>query len=68
LWIGDAAEIRAKLGTQAKDRSPGWGTGSIRAKIYSKRICPSLSPMFSVRLDVERQSSKGGITAHGLCN
>jgi hypothetical protein len=40
-----------------------WGTGSIRAKIYSKRICPSLSPMFSVRLDVKRQSSKGGITA-----
>jgi hypothetical protein len=39
-----------------------WGTGSIRAKIYSKRICPSLSPMFSVRLDVKRQSPKGGIT------
>jgi hypothetical protein len=39
------------------------GTGSISAKIYSKRICPSLSPMFSVRLDVKRQSSKGGITA-----
>jgi hypothetical protein len=43
--------------------TPCRGTGSIRAKIYSKRICLSLSPMFSVRLDVKRQSSKGGITA-----
>ncbi len=39
------------------------GTGCIHAKIYSKRICQSLSPMFSVRLDVKRQSSKSRITA-----
>ena len=51
--------IRGQHRMRENISSANGGTGGIRAKIYSKRICPSLSPMFSVRLDGERRSSKG---------